>query len=73
MRLEFNGIPLSRDMHPGEAVVTELARRTVYRLDDTLPPSPEEKQNIEWLLHTDDTGRLNIEWAGAISELSLES
>jgi hypothetical protein len=49
MSLEFHGIPVNPHIHPGEAVVKELAGRTIYRLDAVLT-APEEIDKIEWIV-----------------------
>ena len=71
MSLKFHWIDVNPYVHPGEAVLNELAGKTIYRLDKVLN-APEELEKVKWLIGFNDNkkGELNIEWADGIVEIT---
>ncbi len=68
MSLEFHGISVNPNAHPGEALVKELATRTVYEVTEALD-NPEEIDKVEWIVGFNSGYTINFDWPDGVIKL----
>ena len=69
MSLSFHGVPVNPDRNPGEPLVRELEKKTLFKLQRALSDVA-EIQKIDWVIGFNLANQLNFEWSEDVLEIT---